>query len=57
MQSQLLGRCANSMKVRKSPKARLIRKSSVLVISIPGARKMSMTETNKLIRKSRDRKI
>jgi AbrB family looped-hinge helix DNA binding protein len=41
----------------KSAKPRLIRKGSVLVVSIPGAPKMSVQETNEWIRKSREREI
>jgi len=41
----------------KSAKPRLVRKGSVLVVSIPGARKMSSEETNEWIRKSREREI
>ena len=41
----------------KVPKVRLIRKGSVLVASIPGARKMSAEEINDWIRKSREREI
>lgn len=39
----------------KSAKPRLVRKGSVLVISIPGAPKMSVEETNDWIRRSRER--
>jgi AbrB family looped-hinge helix DNA binding protein len=42
---------------RKSLKARLVPKGSVLVVSIPGAPKMSVDETNQWIRKARDRDI
>jgi AbrB family looped-hinge helix DNA binding protein len=42
---------------RKSLKSRLIPKGSVLVVSIPGAPKMSVAETNEWIRKARDREI
>jgi len=42
---------------RKSSKARLVRKGSLLVIRIPGAPKMTVEETNEWIRKSRDREI
>jgi AbrB family looped-hinge helix DNA binding protein len=42
---------------RKSLKARLVPKGSVLVVSIPGAPKMSVEETNQWIRKARDREI
>jgi hypothetical protein len=38
-------------------KARLLRKGSVLLVSIPGAPKMSVDETNEWIRKARDREI
>ena len=41
----------------KTPKARLVRKGSLLVISIPGAPKLTMEETNELIRKARYREI
>lgn len=41
----------------KAPKARLVRKGSLLVISIPGVPKMTMEETNEWIRKARDREI
>jgi AbrB family looped-hinge helix DNA binding protein len=42
---------------RKSLKSRLVRKGSVLLVSTPGAPKMSVEETNEWIRKSRDREI
>ena len=42
---------------RKSPKSRLVRKGSVLLVSIPGAPKMSVDETNEWIRRARDREI
>jgi AbrB family looped-hinge helix DNA binding protein len=42
---------------RKSLKTRLISKGSVTVVSIPGAPKMSVDETNEWIRKARDREI
>jgi AbrB family looped-hinge helix DNA binding protein len=42
---------------RKSLKSRLVSKGSVLVVSIPGAPKMSVEETNEWIRKARDREI
>jgi len=42
---------------RKSSKARLVRKGSLLVIRIPGVPKMTVEETNEWIRKSRDREI
>jgi AbrB family looped-hinge helix DNA binding protein len=42
---------------RKSMKARLVPKGSVLVVSIPCAPKMSVDETNQWIRKVRDREI
>jgi hypothetical protein len=57
MPSRPLRRYANDMNARKPPKPRLIRKGSVLVVSIPGARKMSMRELNEWIRKSRERKV
>lgn len=41
----------------KSPKVRLVKKGNVLVASIPGARKVSVEETNEWIRKARDREI
>jgi len=41
----------------KAPKVRLVRKGSVLVASVSGARKMSVAETNEWIRKVRDREI
>lgn len=42
---------------RKSLKARLVPKGSVLVVSIPGAPKMSVDQTNEWIRKARNREI
>jgi len=42
---------------RKSLKSRLVPKGSVLVVSIPGAPKMSVEEANEWIRKARDREI
>lgn len=42
---------------RKSPKARLVKKGTVFVASIPGVAKMSVDETNEWIRKSRDREL
>jgi hypothetical protein len=39
------------------PKVRLVRHGSVLVVSIPGAPKVSVEETNEWIRKSRDGEI
>ena len=41
----------------KSPKGRLVPKGPVLVVSIPGAPKLSLEETNEWIRKARDREI
>jgi AbrB family looped-hinge helix DNA binding protein len=40
-----------------SPKMRLVKKRGMLVASIPGAPKLSVKETNELIRKARDREI
>ena len=42
---------------RKSLKTHLIRRGSVMVVSIPGAVKMSVDETNEWIRRARDREI
>jgi AbrB family looped-hinge helix DNA binding protein len=42
---------------RKSLKSRLVRKGSVLLVSIPGAPKLSVQETNEYIHKARDREI
>ena len=42
---------------RKSLKSRLVRKGSVLLVSTPGAPKMSVEETNEWVRKSRNREI
>jgi AbrB family looped-hinge helix DNA binding protein len=42
---------------RKSLKSRLVRKGSVLMVSTPGAPKMSVEETNEWVRKSRNREI
>jgi AbrB family looped-hinge helix DNA binding protein len=42
---------------RKSMRARLVPKGPVLVVSIPGAPKMSVDETNRWIRRARDREI
>jgi hypothetical protein len=39
------------------PKVRLARQGSVLVVSIPGAPKVSVEEANEWIRKSRDGEI
>lgn len=41
----------------KPAKARLVREGSVLVISIPGAPKMTVAQFNEWLRKSRDREI
>lgn len=41
----------------KAMKSRLVRKGSVTVISIPGAAKMSVEETNEWVRRARDREI
>jgi hypothetical protein len=41
----------------KFPKVRLVRHGNVLVVSIPGAPKISAKEMNEWIRKSRDREI
>ena len=41
----------------QSPKMRLVRRRGMLVASIPGAPKLSVEETNELIRKARDREI
>jgi hypothetical protein len=42
---------------RMFPKVRLGRHGNVLVVSIPGAPKLSVEETNEWIRKSRDGEI
>lgn len=42
---------------RKSPKVRLVKKGGLLVASVPGARKVSLEETNEWIRKARDREL
>ena len=42
---------------RKSPKARLVRKGTLLVASIRGVPKVSADEMNEWIRKSREREI
>jgi hypothetical protein len=39
------------------PKVRLVKHGGVLVVSIPGAPKVSVEEANEWIRKSRDREI
>jgi AbrB family looped-hinge helix DNA binding protein len=47
-------------KIEIEPKilrSKLVRRGSVTVISIPGAPKMSVEETNEWIRKARDREI
>ena len=41
----------------KTLRPRLVQEGSVLVLSIPGARKMSVDEANEWIRKVRDREI
>ena len=41
----------------QSPEMRLVRRRGMLVASIPGAPKLSVEETNELIRKARDREI
>ena len=41
----------------KTPKARLVREGSIMVISVPGAPKLTLDETNEWIRKARDREI
>lgn len=41
----------------KTPKARLVREGSIMVISVPGAPKLTLEETNEWIRKARDREI
>lgn len=38
-------------------KTRLVRKGSVLVLTAPGNKKMSLEEVNEWVRKSRDREI
>ncbi len=40
-----------------APKMRLVRRRGMLVASIPGAPKLTVEETNELIRKARDREI
>ena len=42
---------------QKSRKVRLVKKGGLLVASVPGARKVSVEETNEWIRKARDREI
>lgn len=41
----------------KAPKTRLVREGSVLVLTSPGAPKMSLEEVNEWVRKSREREI